>query len=59
MLAHEKQIVEYEKTISQLKEQNEKDSTLWTKDEIENLETKLEKLKKYMFSANSLGKSYH
>ncbi|QZA58940.1 acetyl-CoA carboxylase carboxyltransferase subunit alpha [Candidatus Rhabdochlamydia porcellionis] len=50
MLAHEKQIVEYEKTISQLKEQNEKDSTLWTKDEIENLETKLEKLKKNICS---------
>jgi acetyl-CoA carboxylase carboxyl transferase subunit alpha len=44
MLAHEKQIVEYEKTISQLKEQN-KSSSLWTEDEIENLEAKLEKLK--------------
>lgn len=45
MLAHEKQIVEYEKTISQLKEQN-KNSSLWTEDEIENLEAKLDKLKK-------------
>lgn len=45
MLAHEKQIVEYEKTISQLKEQN-KSSSLWTEDEIESLEAKLDKLKK-------------
>lgn len=50
MLAHEKQIVEYEKTISQLKEQNKKGDTLWTKDEIKNLETKLEKLKKNICS---------
>lgn len=45
MLAHEKQIVEYEKTISRLKEQN-KSSSLWTEDEIEHLEAKLDKLKK-------------
>ncbi|MDQ5956941.1 MAG: acetyl-CoA carboxylase carboxyltransferase subunit alpha [Candidatus Rhabdochlamydia sp.] len=50
MLAHEKQIIEYEKTISQLKEQNKKDSALWTKDEIEYLEEKLEKLKKNIYS---------
>ncbi len=36
-LAHEKQILEYEKTISQLKEQN-KGNALWTDEEITKLE---------------------
>ncbi len=44
-LAHEKQILEYEKTIAQLKEQN-KDNALWSDEEIVKLEAKLEQLKK-------------
>ncbi len=43
-LAHEKQIFECEKTISQLKEQN-KDNALWSEDEIAELESKLHQLK--------------
>lgn len=49
MLAHEKQIKEYEKTLAQLKEQN-KSNSLWSDEEIQKLETKLEKLKKKVYS---------
>jgi acetyl-CoA carboxylase carboxyl transferase subunit alpha len=49
ILAHEKQILEYEKTISQLKEQN-KDNALWTDEEIAKLEVKLEQLKTKVYS---------
>lgn len=49
MLAHEKQICEYEKTIAQVKEQN-KQNALWTDDEIGKLETKLEQLKNKVYS---------
>jgi len=49
MLAHEKQILEYEKTIAQLKEQN-KSNSLWSDDEIVKLEKKLELLKKKVYS---------
>ncbi len=48
MLAHEKQIIEYEKTISQLKEQN-KGNSLWTDEEIDKLEAKLQELKKKVY----------
>jgi len=48
MLAHEKQILEYEKTLSQLKEQN-KQSSLWSEEEIQKLEKKLEQLKKKIY----------
>lgn len=48
-LAHEKQILEYEKTISQLKEQN-KDNALWSDEEISKLESKLEQLKNRVYS---------
>jgi acetyl-CoA carboxylase carboxyl transferase subunit alpha len=44
MLAHEKQILEYEKMISKLKEQD-KDKGLWSDDELAKLETKLQQLK--------------
>lgn len=49
MLAHEKQIREYEKTIQQLKEQN-KGSALWSSEELKILEEKLESLKKQVYS---------
>ncbi len=49
MLAHEKQILEYEKTLGQLKEQN-KDSSLWTDEEISKLETKLQQLRNKVYS---------
>jgi len=49
MLAHEKQILDYEKTLSQLKKQNV-GSDLWTKEEIEKLEVKLETLKSKVYS---------
>lgn len=49
MLAHEKQILEYEKTIAQVKEQN-KNNALWSDEEITKLEKKLELLKKKVYS---------
>jgi acetyl-CoA carboxylase carboxyl transferase subunit alpha len=49
MLAHEKQILEYEKTITQVKEQN-KNNSLWSEDEILKLEKKLEQLKNKVYS---------
>ncbi len=49
MLAHEKQILEYKKTIAQLKEQN-KGNALWTDDEIAKLEEKLEQLRSKVYS---------
>jgi acetyl-CoA carboxylase carboxyl transferase subunit alpha len=49
MLAHEKQILEYEKTIAEVKEQN-KNNALWSDDEISKLEKKLEVLKKKVYS---------
>ena len=52
MLKHEKQIGEYESTISKLKEQGE-ESGLWSKEEIEKLENKLETLKSEVYSALS------
>ncbi len=48
-LAHEKQIVEYEKMIAQLKEKN-KDNVLWSDEEILKLEAKLEQLKGNVYS---------
>jgi acetyl-CoA carboxylase carboxyl transferase subunit alpha len=49
MLAHEKQILEYEKTIAQVKEQN-KQNALWSDDEIGKLELKLDQLKNKVYS---------
>lgn len=49
MLPHEKQIAEYKKTVEQLKEQN-KNNALWTEEELGKLETKLENLKKRVYS---------
>ncbi|MGC1878001.1 MAG: acetyl-CoA carboxylase carboxyltransferase subunit alpha [Rhabdochlamydiaceae bacterium] len=49
ILAHEKQILEYEKTIAQLKEQN-KDNALWSDEEIIKLESKLEQLRSKVYS---------
>ncbi len=49
MLPHEKQILEYEKTMAQLKAQN-RENALWSDDEIAKLETKLEQLKKKVYS---------
>lgn len=49
MLPHEKQILEYEKTIAQVKEQNQQNS-LWSDDEMVKLEKKLEQLKNKVYS---------
>ena len=49
MLAHEKQILEYEKTIAELKEKNKGDA-FWSDEEIEKLESKLGQLKKKVSS---------
>jgi acetyl-CoA carboxylase carboxyl transferase subunit alpha len=49
MLSHEKQILEYEKTIAQVKEQN-KHNSLWSEDELLKLEKKLEQLKLKIYS---------
>jgi acetyl-CoA carboxylase carboxyl transferase subunit alpha len=48
-LLHEKQIKECEKTISEVKNQNKKNS-LWSKEEITSLEKKLKDLKKKVYS---------
>ncbi|MES2122499.1 MAG: acetyl-CoA carboxylase carboxyltransferase subunit alpha [Chlamydiota bacterium] len=48
-LAHEKQIVEYEKTIAQLKEQS-KDKNLWSEEEVAKLEQKLQQLRNKVYS---------
>ncbi len=49
MLAHEKQIAEYEKLILQLKGQNQS-SALWSEEELVKLEGKLEELKDKVYS---------
>ncbi|MCC5831725.1 MAG: acetyl-CoA carboxylase carboxyltransferase subunit alpha [Chlamydiales bacterium] len=49
VLPHEKQIVEYEKTIQQFKEQNQK-NPLFSLDELRKLEKKLDKLKEKIYS---------
>lgn len=49
MLPHEKQILDYEKTIAQLKEQD-KDRGLLTDEEISKLEHKLDQLKEKVYS---------
>ena len=48
-LAHEKQILEYEKMILELKEKN-KGNALWTDEEILNLESKLQQLKNKVYA---------
>ncbi len=49
MLAHEKEIIEYQKTLKQLKEQNET-SSMWSDHEITQFETKLDELKDKVYS---------
>jgi acetyl-CoA carboxylase carboxyl transferase subunit alpha len=49
MLDHEKQIKEYEKTLSEVKQQNESNQ-LWSDDEIISLEGKLDALKNKVYS---------
>ncbi len=49
MLDHEKQIKEYEKTLSEVKQQNESNQ-LWSDDEIVSLEEKLDTLKNKVYS---------
>jgi acetyl-CoA carboxylase carboxyl transferase subunit alpha len=49
ILPHEKQIYECEETIKKLKEQN-KNNDLWSKEEIDKLEKKLETLKNKIYS---------
>jgi len=49
ILPHEKQIFEYEETIKQVKEQN-KNNSLWSKEEIKKLENKLFLLKEKIYS---------
>lgn len=48
-LAHEKQILEYEKTVDKLKQQN-KDNALWSDEEIVKLESKLQQLKSKVYA---------
>lgn len=50
VLPHEKQIVEYEKTIKQFKEQNQK-NPLFTLEELRKLEKKLDKLKEKIYAS--------
>lgn len=52
MLTHEKQIHEYEELIARLKEQNVV-STMFSEDEIKNLEIKLDELKRKTYAALS------
>ena len=49
MLDHEKQIKDYEKTLTEFKQQNQ-DNKLWSKDEIKTLEGKLHQLKEKVYS---------
>lgn len=49
MLAHEKEITEYEKTLKQLKQQNQT-SSIWSEEEISSFETKLADLKDKVYS---------
>jgi acetyl-CoA carboxylase carboxyl transferase subunit alpha len=49
VLAHEKQIHEYQQTLEKLKEQN-KNNALWTQGELAKMEKKLEQLKKNVYS---------
>jgi acetyl-CoA carboxylase carboxyl transferase subunit alpha len=49
MLAHEREIAEYEKTIKALKEQNQS-SSLWSEEEFVQFEKKLASLKKKVYS---------
>ncbi len=49
MLAHEKEITEYEKTLKLLKEQNQTNS-IWSNEEIVQFESKLEELKGKVYS---------
>ncbi|OGN61107.1 MAG: acetyl-CoA carboxylase carboxyltransferase subunit alpha [Chlamydiae bacterium RIFCSPHIGHO2_12_FULL_27_8] len=52
ILPHEKQIFDYEETLSKVKDQNNK-SFIWSAAEIKKLEKKLEKLKKRVYSSLS------
>ncbi|MBN2480092.1 MAG: acetyl-CoA carboxylase carboxyltransferase subunit alpha [Parachlamydiales bacterium] len=52
ILPHEKQIFDYEETIKQVKEQN-KTNSLWSQEEIDKLEKKLEHLKKKVYTSLS------
>lgn len=49
ILPHEKQIIDYEKTIKELKEQN-RDNSLWSENDLKKIEKKLEKLKHKIYS---------
>ncbi|MES2198835.1 MAG: acetyl-CoA carboxylase carboxyltransferase subunit alpha [Chlamydiota bacterium] len=49
MLAHEKEIAEYEKTLKLLKEQNQTNA-LWSEEEFVHFETKLDSLKSKVYS---------
>jgi acetyl-CoA carboxylase carboxyl transferase subunit alpha len=49
VLPHEKQIVEFEQTVAKLREQNKKNS-LWTQDEMQKMERKLELLRNSVYS---------
>jgi acetyl-CoA carboxylase carboxyl transferase subunit alpha len=49
MLAHEKQILEYEETLSKIKDQN-KVGVLWSDGEVAKIEKKLSQLKKKVYS---------
>lgn len=51
-LAHEKQILEYEKTLSQIRGHNQ-DHTLWSQEEVRQLEDKLEQLKQKVYASLS------
>lgn len=49
MLEHERQIKDYEKTLSDVKEQNQ-NNQLWSEDEISKMETKLDELKTKVYA---------
>jgi acetyl-CoA carboxylase carboxyl transferase subunit alpha len=49
ILPHEKQIVEYEEMIEELKKKNKKETSLWTNDEITHMETKLQEMKENIY----------
>jgi len=49
LLPHEKPLIDYQKTLAELKKQNNKNG-LWTTQEIERLEAKLDELKKKIYS---------
>lgn len=57
LLPHEKQVVEYEKTIAEFKEKN-KENSLLSSSEIQKLDKRLDRLKEKFIPISPLGKEY-